>query len=877
MSTPPPRTADSFLRAVAWRRVAARAAIVWERFWPALWPVLTLAGLLLIIALLDIPALLPVWLHLALLALAAAALPVLLVRAVAQVRLPAAREGDRRIERASGLAHRPLEQLSDRIAAGRGDPQAEQLWRAHLSRTAARIGRLRFGAPRPGMAARDPRAFRAALVLSVLAAFVVAGDRTGARLQRAIDPQFEAPRPVLPARLDLWIAPPAYTGLPPLFLDPAGSRAEISVPVGSRLTATLSGGAGLPSLRVGTAETPFEALDGQSWSIESELSAGDRVAVLRGGQEIAAWPLKVVPDAPPVVAHAAPPSRARDSRAIRIEYEASDDFGLVQVEAQIRLEARPAEAPITLDMPLPGTKPRQARGFGGGDLTAHPWAGLPVTVRLVARDGKDQEGNSADAPLVLPERPFRHPVARALIAVRKQLSLDPGERQGPARELDRIAREPAAFGDDTTVFLALRVARSRLFRDRRPEAVAEVQEILWETALRLEEGGAEQTERAVNALREEIRRMLEAARRGEQIDRAELDRLMRELAEAVQRHMQELAERLEREGRTAEREPGPNDRVIDQRDVARMMERMRDAARQDRMADAQRQLEQLERMLEAMREGRTARQQENPERQQRRQQGQNAMGALNDMIQRQGSLMDRGNNREQERLSDQQRRPNPRDAQAQQQQAQRDAQRESRARDGRTQDQRQQQALRRALGEVMQQFGDATGEVPEPLGRADQEMRAAGEALRQGNEAGAQAAQQRAIDALQEGGRQMQQQMARQFGRQGQRGQQGQQQGEGQPGEGEGEGEGDGEGDENGFAGGQGDGQGRERNAGRDPLGRPSREEAGGADEGSDVRVPDEMEQARSRAIQQELRRRLGERDRPQQELDYIDRLLRRF
>ena len=43
------------------------------------------------------------------------------------------------------------------------------------------------------------------------------------------------------------------------------------------------------------------------------------------------------------------------------------------------------------------------------------------------------------------------------------------------------------------------------------------------------------------------------------------------------------------------------------------------------------------------------------------------------------------------------------------------------------------------------------------------------------------------------------------------------------------------------------------------------------------VRVPDEMEQARAHAIQEELRRREAEKSRPQPELDYIERLLRQF
>jgi len=51
----------------------------------------------------------------------------------------------------------------------------------------------------------------------------------------------------------------------------------------------------------------------------------------------------------------------------------------------------------------------------------------------------------------------------------------------------------------------------------------------------------------------------------------------------------------------------------------------------------------------------------------------------------------------------------------------------------------------------------------------------------------------------------------------------------------------------------------------------------GNPDQGSDTRLPDEAEQMRTRRIQDELRRRGAERERGPEELDYIERLLRRF
>ena len=70
-------------------------------------------------------------------------------------------------------------------------------------------------------------------------------------------------------------------------------------------------------------------------------------------------------------------------------------------------------------------------------------------------------------------------------------------------------------------------------------------------------------------------------------------------------------------------------------------------------------------------------------------------------------------------------------------------------------------------------------------------------------------------------------------------------------------------------------GHGPTDDAPRDPLGRPQRTE--GPDPGTSVKVPDEIDVQRAREILEELRRRLGEPARPMLELDYIERLLRRF
>ncbi|MDW8313407.1 MAG: DUF4175 family protein [Rhodovarius sp.] len=840
------------------RRRLARLVLLWERLWPSLWPVLGVSGLFLLLALLGLPALLPPWLHVTVLAAFALALAAVLHRALREWRLPTAAEAERRLELASGLAHQPLAALRDRPAGS--DAVAAALWRVHQMRMAGLVQRLRVGRPRPGLAARDPRALRAALLLALLAAVVIAGPDAPDRLARAFTPAFSPPPAALAERIEGWITPPAYTGAPPIFL-PAGGG-EAMAPAGSRLSVSVSGRGGTaPQLLFPGGTLPLQMLDARSFAVEAELLTGGQIRLMREGRPLVEWSLSLRADTPPLAVFPEPPARSQRGLQLRIPWRAEDDWGVHALRLEARLKARPEAPPLELTIPLPPGNPRAVRGLLQPDLSAHPWAGLAVSLRLVATDGAGQTGASAEAELVLPERSFTHPVARALVAIRRDLSLAPEARAAARRALEELAADPDAFEGDITTALGLRVARNRLAQ-RHPEAVAEVQELLWDMALALEEGKDARTARALEQARQALREALEEAERQRREGEdnaaalAEAQRRIEELREAIRRHLEALAERLRRENAENLSE-APQNRLTDQREINRRTDRMRDATRENRLRDAQRELAELEEMLRALEEGRGPRS-ESAQRQQQRSRGQQQMSVVQDMIRRQGELLDAGQRRaeaEAQRQSQLRRipgRPTPQpDISAQEAQEIARAQQE---------EARRQRALRRALGELMQQYGDLTGEVPEALGRADQAMREAQEALRSG--ADARDAQQRALRHLQEGGRQMAQQLQRQFGSQGS-------DGDGDPDEADMAGLGEDGGDEPGSE--------QQLGEGRDPLGRRSREQAGSADHGSDTKVPEEAEVLRTRRIQEELRRRGAERDRPVEELEYIDRLLRRF
>jgi uncharacterized protein (TIGR02302 family) len=631
------------LRRLRRRRFQARAALLFERVWPAIWPALGVLGLFLCLALLDALPMLPPLAHAVLLTAAAVAVVALLVRGVRRIAAPTEAEADRRLERASGLRHRPLAALQDKPAMpGPASPGTEALWRAHLARAAAAVGRLRVGLPRPGLAALDRRALRGALVVALVAAVGVAGPDAKLRLARALQPAW-VPAPALPGtELQAWITPPAYTGLAPLFLKTDG--AAVSVPTASHLTVSVTGGTGEPSLTLAGTALGFQALDATSFQADADLASGGRLAVRRGGREIAGWDLTVVANAAPVVAWPEPPGAARSGdRApqTRLPWQVSDEYGVVNLGADLRLRDRPDAPPLVVPIPLPGGSPKSARGARQQDLTTHPWAGLPVLGRLVARNAAGLTGTSTEESFVLPERRFQNPIAQVLTEVRKQLSLRPDDRLPLITELDRLSAVPEAWQDDLPAFLNLRGIASLLYRNSREAAVAEAQSRLWDLALHLEEGAADRTARALDQARQALHEALDAQKHGDKVGQAEIDRRMKDVQEALDRHLQALAEQARRNPDSEQFDP--NAHRLDARDMERLAEEMREAAREGRMDEAQEKLAELEKMLDEMKNmppQRGKMTERERQRAEKRQKGQQQMNALQDIVQRLGTLLD---------------------------------------------------------------------------------------------------------------------------------------------------------------------------------------------------------------------------------------------
>jgi uncharacterized protein (TIGR02302 family) len=806
----------------------ARAALMWERVWPACWPALGVLGVFLVLGLFDLLPDLPGLLHAAILLGLGAAFVITLAATFRRIVVPDRFSARRRIERASGLQHRPLQTLADR-PSGPLDSQAARLWQAHLRRTEAATRRLRIGLPSAGLAARDPWGLRAILAMLLLIGAVDAGAEWRDRLARAIAPSVAGGPGAIAASLDIWVTPPEYTGLAPQFLRP-GTAETIRIPTGSALLAQVHGGQSVPRLAIDGDSRDFDAVDKQNFRASATLTSGTQLEVNQAGTTLGIWPIGIIPDNPPKIAFAKPPEGTTRA-ALRIDYQASDDYGVEAVKAVIRRESGKPNETVELEAPLPGLHLKEAQATSYHDLSSHPWAGLPVEIRFVATDALGQTGESEPVQMKLPERVFEHPVARAIIDQRKELVTDPGARLAVADTLGDLRERPRLYRDDTVAFLALRLAEQRLRINDDANSIAEVQQLLWDTALRIEDGRMSLAEREMRRLQQELQDALAKNAPDE-----EIERLMKELQQALDRYLQALAENMARNPDQAQQPIDPS-KVISSRDLQRMLDRARDLARNGGRDQARELLSQLQNMLENLRMARPG---QMP--QQGSSEGQQMMRGMREMMQRQQQLLDRSF-RAQQQQQGQQGQPGRTGQRGQQPGGD---QQDPNAQMGDAAG--QQEGLRRTLGEMMRRLGDGLGDIPDPLGRAERAMRDATEALQRRQPGEAIGPQTEALDQLQ--------QAARDFAQQMQRRMQGQW---GDPGD-----------DEVGAT----DRLPRDR-VERDPLGRPMSNN-GTYDQGN-VKIPDQNTLQKAREILDELRRRAGERFRPEIELDYIDRLLKRF
>jgi uncharacterized protein (TIGR02302 family) len=907
-------------RVLAAKVRAARASIFAERVWEAaLWPVVV-AGAFIALSLLGAFSAMPAWAHLLGLVLFAAGF-VYSLKSLLRLRYPSGEEGLRRLERDAGLKHRPATSYTDTLGDSAGR-EGRALWEAHRARLSALFSRLRPSWPRPRNERSDPYAVRIALALTLIVAIAATGAGGLDRLKQALTPQSIAAPSEL--RVDAWVTPPGYTGKPPMVLadgalpetDDVSRPAPLNAPENSVLVlrAHATGGGQVSLRRIdskgeASAIAPKPRRQGDEaapFEFEFALTDPTTLELAWGGSPLARWAFTITEDTAPRIALSELPTQTPRA-AVRLGYAAEDDYGVTGAEARFALADADAQAgdlgeAIAEAPTMPFTLPRAASQFVEGhahkDLTAHPWAGLKVAMTLTARDHAGQTGVSTPHEFVLPERVFTKPLAKALIAERRELVRAPSRAQSIADRLDRIAQASAEQLTEAGVYLGLRSVYWRLRHDPSAEAIRSVVDQLWEMALKIEDGDLPEAERNMQAAQEKLMEALQNNASDE-----EIEKLVEELRQAMNEFLKELQnQQAARNGEQPPQDQQPQaqdgDRTVSQQELDKLLDAIEQLSKSGSKDMAQKMLSEMRDVLERLQNGNMAQSAE-------QQQQAKTMQELQDMIREQQKLLDdtfearrqepgqEGQDGQpqagmefnpdgqygdpmgmegfmgqqspfgqfgmpqfgQQQSPGQQGQQQGAGQQGQEgQQGQRgkgqgEAQGESGGQGGQPGQQagalaQRQAELRKQLQDMMDQMRGMGGQPPQELEGAGSAMGDAQGAISQENLERATEQQTQALDQLRQGAQSMADQMM-----QSQEGQQGQGQQQGQRGPG--------------------------RNGMRDPLGRPERSE--GPDLGLSVKVPDEIDVQRAREILDEVRRRLGDPNRPNFELDYLERLIRRF
>ena len=882
----------------------AKWAAVFEQLWVRLWSIAALVCIFALVTLSGAWGHLNDALHIGLLALFGLAALAAVVY-IARIKWPSRDDAIRRIERVSGVPHRPASSYEDTLTASASDPATRAIWQAHKSRMAAAMARLKPGNPKPRTDVHDPFALRALLTLGLVAAVALAGDRIYDRLASAF--QLSSFARLAEARLDAWVTPPAYTTRPPLMLadgnNPLGSGKSLtvvnaggkplSVPDRSVVIVRAAGiGSDVLSLEVTvpgagperiTPDTKEASKDVQE--VRYTLRRGATLRALAGGTEVGTWTLDVTPDELPKIALTKKPELTPRG-SLKLTYKVEDDYGVASAAAHVEKVAPkdvdpavawaqppplegprpPLTRPPVLTLKVPHGTPKEAEATTYLDLASHPWAGIRVNMNLAVTDVAGQVGGTTPVAMVLPERNFTKPLARAIVEQRRKLIDDPRYRDQVMIALDALTVQPDDFIKDPRVYLSLRTIYHRLGRDRSRDAMQSAVEQLWQTALRIEDGDLSEAERALRDAQDKLAKALEDG-----ASEAEIKRLMDEMKQAFNDYMQQLAKQNDKDNDQAEKDNDGDQEKFGKEEFDEMMKKFEEAAKNGSREDAEKMLAEMRDVMERLKSGKSEDQQAGK---QRSKDLEKMMEKLVNMASEQQKLLDdtfkeqneqqgkdpveqrgqrgaqkaqnsgkSGKNAQKGKGGDPGQGQEGQDGEGQQGQRGEDGDEGSGGEQGQ---QGQKGQGKGKLGERQRELKDRLAELEKQMKEAraggSKELKAARDAMEQAEQAldssdmeSATDNQGQALDQMRQSAQQMSEQMQK----------------------------------------------GNSRSAGpdnkkdRDPMGRPQKTQ--GPDLGTSVKVPDQIDTQRAREVLEEVRRRLGEPTRPEGEIDYLERLQKRF
>lgn len=785
-------------------------------------------------------------------------------RGVRRFRKPSRDEARAALAQSCALDPGAFDILEDRPA--RMDAASLALWGAARAQAVQEAITARPRVRMAALNAADPWRLRyvaaGLFAIGLLAAGAAAPERLGRTL-------FPSPGPLLgDGRLtvEAWAAPAPYTNAPPVPLSGLEGT-TVATPPAITVTLRAQGLAGAPVLVFDPDQGPVQRLrltEAADGAYEGDLAIpGPGTLRLVRFHTVARWRLEPAADQAPEAVFALPPAPGRNEDLL-IAWRVSDDFGVRAVGLSVRPVDPPEglreAAPHVTIIDGPAGDPIAAEGETSVDLAEHPYAGMRVEMRLLARDATGQEGLSDPIEVLMPEKIFLQPLALAAIEIRRAilwerrpyrpqraapggpvtlpasadglLGLEPliieTDDQFPtierapqairraARQLDALTFAPRdGYFTDIAVYAGFRYARDTLVNAAEIEEADDAAAILWATALRAEYGSSAD---AARALEQAQRALGDALARGDPPER--IQRLMDALQEATRDYLQALVAEAQNQP-PENRDDTEEQTEMSGADIAEMLEEVERLADEGRTAEAEQLLQELSQLLQNLEVRLADGPGANPN-------GEGTEGGENDAVRGLNEAMQELEALAQDTENAQQGGPGEGEQGAPGEESG-EAQGEPGLADRLGQ-------LREDLEEARDQAGERGNNAD--LEAADEALGEALEALREGDLEEAAAAQQRALERLRAGTERAANQPQ----------------------------------DESQAEAGETGAPGT-----TDPLGRQTPAAGAAASEDGGDALPADVERTRAREILDELRRRAQDQTRSQEERDYLQRLLDRF
>lgn len=230
--------------------------------------------------------------------------------------------------------------------------------------------------------------------------------------------------------------------------------------------------------------------------------------------------------------------------------------------------------------------------FSVPDLIAHPvLAGDTIKIQIRVRDALNKTGQSETCAIKLPAQEFRHPVAKAMVGLRRTLAISPKKSHEVAKDFDRILTEKSVTIQNPKTLEDLKALQRNIAAADNVEALEAGVRGMWELMQRLEQ---ENMSAAEKRLREVEQALREALRRG--ADQEQIRELTSEAMKAMKDALKEQSDKAKQNPQDPQAQKDLEDMQKRLEDMQKMLDELQNVDKKTAQ-DMQKMMQQMQELM----------------------------------------------------------------------------------------------------------------------------------------------------------------------------------------------------------------------------------------------------------------------------------------